>query len=254
MPQKPERQMLNRKQLPLVARLDSKYHYNVDEVLNHLKSNNLLNFDNYLDIKYSANSKHAAFVLANQYSKNTFFKEDDAESLEGDQYRQLYLTDIDQKHLDQAFNDSHKTIFSRTKRLNPNSSNYHPAADELLYNKRNEYVKGPLEAILDMFGPEVKRVRFAVVMPGFSIKPHIDYDPSYITRIHYPLITNDKAHIGFIKKNQEERYHIKADGHFYFLNTGVKHWAENFGNNPRLHLIIDIHNQDCLQNHCPLDR
>ena len=239
--------MLNRKQLPLIARLNSKYFFAVTKVTEHLQKNNLLDYEIYNDIKYSSDSKHSQFVLANQFSKDTFFKEDAAGSLEGDLYKQLYLTDIDKKHLEIHYNESHKTIFSRTKRLDPESPNYHPAADELLYKLRNNYVAGPLTEILDLFGSEVKRVRFAVLMPGFSIKPHIDYDPSYITRIHYPVVTNKKARLGFISKTGEKHYHVAADGHFYFLNTGVKHWAENLGTEPRLHLIIDIHSQDCLQ-------
>ena len=40
--------------------------------------------------------------------------------------------------------------------------------------------------------------------------------------------------------------HFPADGRVYFLNTGLKHWAENNSNEGRIHLIVDTKNQEDL--------
>jgi aspartyl/asparaginyl beta-hydroxylase (cupin superfamily) len=82
--------------------------------------------------------------------------------------------------------------------------------------------------------------------PGFSIKPHVDYDPSYITRFHIPLVTNDDVVMGFHKSNGDHFYHMPADGSVYFFNSGIKHWVDNNGTESRLHLIIDTHGQEDL--------
>jgi hypothetical protein len=56
------------------------------------------------------------------------------------------------------------------------------------------------------------------------------------------------------KINGIEKTHstnFPADGRVYFLNTGMKHWAVNSSDNPRLHLIIDVHGQEELKNLVP---
>ena len=56
--------MKNRKQLPSFGYIDN-VQFDVGKILSHLKSNDLLNFDNYNDIKVSSNSKHKDFVISN---------------------------------------------------------------------------------------------------------------------------------------------------------------------------------------------
>jgi aspartyl/asparaginyl beta-hydroxylase (cupin superfamily) len=84
-------------------------------------------------------------------------------------------------------------------------------------------------------------------MPGSDIKPHVDYDPSYITRYHIPIITNPDVVFGYSLKNIDYNYQMTADGSVYFFNSGVKHWVKNLGTEPRLHLIVDTNGQDDLK-------
>ena len=110
--------MKNRKQLPCFGYLDNRV-VDIQELLQHLQDHNLLNWDRYTDIKYSANSRHQAFVVANEFCKDNFFKEPDAPVMEGELYRQLYLTDFDTTKASANVNLHNTNIFERTKRLDP---------------------------------------------------------------------------------------------------------------------------------------
>lgn len=239
--------MKNRKQLPRFGYLRDK---NVDmkSILEYLECNNLLNWDIYNDIKASNNGNHTPFVKANAYSKENFFKESAAEMLEGDQYVQLYLTDFDNSKKSGDIDiklDS--TIFTRTKRLNPNNKNYLAEADELNYGIRNEYASGIMGDILDLFKGKVTRARLACLKSGMEIKPHVDYDPSYISRYHIPLITNEDVKMYIMRGDSIAEYSMPADGRVYFFNSGLKHWVQNNSTKDRLHLIVDVHGQEDME-------
>lgn len=239
--------MKNRKQLPCIGYLSNKK-FNIDKILEHLQQNNLLDFNKYSDIQYSANSKHQSFLVSNEYCKTNFFTESSAENMEGELYKQLYLTDFDTSKSSNRVNLHNTNIFERTKRLNPSDARYLPEADELNYGVRNSYVTGILSDILDSFDSKITRVRLAYLSANFEIKPHVDYDPSYIVRFHLPLITNEQVIMGFERKGQTLTYNLPADGKIYFFNSGIKHWVKNNSQQGRLHLIIDVHGQKELQN------
>ena len=243
--------MLNRKQLPFAARLNN-IRVDIDAVLAHCRENGLLDINKYNDIKYSAGSKHQAFVVSNEFCKTNFFTETEAPTMEGERYKQLYLTDFDETKASNKVSLHSTNIFERTKRLDPNDPRYLPEADELNYGVRNKYATGPFKDILDSFKSKITRVRLAYLTAGFNIKPHVDYDPSYITRYHIPLITNNDVIMGFTHKNQDYLYQMPADGSVYFFNSGIKHWVENNGSEDRLHLILDTHGQEDLYDYTAL--
>ena len=237
----------NRKQLPNFGVLKD-YKVNIEQLLQFCFKNNYFDTELYNDINVSSNSFMKDFVVANSFSKENFFKDSNEDFLESQLYKQRYLTEIDTANVSQDINaDKETTIFSRTKRLRKNSNKYNPKADEYNYGKRNELVVGEIEKVLNMFKGELARVRFAYLAPNFSLKPHVDYDPSYITRFHIPLITNKKCLMGVKKRNEEYRVHFPADGRVYFLNAGHIHWAENNSTVNRIHLIVDTKNQDDLE-------
>lgn len=238
---------LTRKQLPAYGKINKTV--NLDGLKQYCIDNGYTNYDEFNDIKYSADSNHKAFLVANTFCKDTFFKEEDAPTREGEKYKQLYLTDIDPNlkiNTEDRLNETHSSIFVRTRRLDPTSKDYIPEADEYNYTHRNEHVKGVFEEILDSFKSQVTRVRLAVIMPGFAIKPHVDYDPSYITRYHIPIFTNEQVIFGYSTKDGAHEYTMPADGSVYFFNSGLLHWVANNGTEPRLHMIVDTNGQDDL--------
>jgi len=243
--------MKNRKQLPNFAYLNNRF-IDIEKLMIHLEKENLLNPKIYNDIKVSTNSKHKNFVIANEFSKNNFFKEDSAPSMEGECYVQLYLTDFDETKSSNKVSLQKTNIFSRYKRLDFTKKTYLPEADELNYGIRNNLVKGEFETILNMFESKITRVRLAYLKSNFSLKPHIDYDPSYITRYHVPIITNTNCKMHVIRNKNEYSVHFPSDGRIYFLNAGHIHWASNNSNIDRLHLIIDVHGQKELESYSEL--
>jgi hypothetical protein len=234
--------MKNRKQLPRFGYLKN-ISIDVDAILSFLKEKNMLDFDEYNDIKVSSNSKHKNFVIANEFCKDNFFKEEDAPMMEGDHYKQLYLTDFDETKLSGKVNLHNTNIFERTKRLDPTKNVYLPEADELNYGVFNKLVDGELEKFLNKFNSKITRVRLAWLKGNAEIKPHVDYDPSYIVRFHIPLITNDKAKMYILRGNDVAEMHLPADNRVYFFNSGLKHWVKNNSDQGRLHLIVDVHGQ-----------
>lgn len=237
--------MKNRKQLPNFGYLKN-LSVDVPLVVTHLQEKNLLDYSKYTDIKVSANSKHKNFVIANEFSKSNFFTEDNTQALEGESYVQLYLTDFDETKSSNNVKLTKTSILSRTKRLNPKSKYYLPEADELNYGIRNDLVTDVFSKILNMFSSKITRVRLACLKRNFSIKPHVDYDPSYIVRYHIPLITNEKCKLHIIRNKVQHGIHLPNDGKIYFINAGHIHWASNDSDHDRLHLIIDVHGQNEL--------
>jgi len=238
---------LNRKQLPGFQKINKKV--DIARLQTYCKSNGYTNYDNFNDIKYSGNSKIKPFLVANTYCKNAFFKEDDAAPLEGEKYKQIYLTELDPKfniNSETKLDQTHGNIFMRTKRLNVQSKKYIAEADEYNYTHKNSHVRDIFEEILNGFKSPVTRVRLAVIFPNFTIKPHVDYDPTYITRYHIPIFTNEKVTFGYKDKLGIHEYKMPADGNIYFFNSGLVHWVSNLGTEPRLHLIIDTNGQDDL--------
>ena len=239
---------LNRKQLPIYAKINKTV--DIVRLQNYCRDNGYVDFGKYSDVKHGNHEGYSAFLEAHAYCKNTFFKEEEAESLQGELYEQLYLTEIDPSKLGTPLAQieaSSSSDLSRTKRRDPSSPYYIPEADEYNYGIRNEHVKDIFKEILDMFESPVCRVRLAVLKPGFTIKPHIDYDPTYIVRYHIPIFTNEDVVVGGKVNEDVIEYHIPADGSVYFFNSGVLHWVSNNGTEPRLHLVVDTNGQDDLQ-------
>lgn len=239
---------LTRKKLPGYGKIDKKV--DIKRLQYFCLTNGYTDYDTFNDIKYSADSKHQAFLVANTYCKDTFFKESDAASREGEKYKQLYLTDIDpnlKTNTEDRLDATHSNIFIRTRRLDPESKDYIAEADEYNYKFRNQHVRDIFEEILDSFISPVTRVRLAALMPGFKIQPHVDYDPSYITRYHIPIFTNDQVIFGYKDKDGIVEYTMSADGSIYFFNSGLVHWVENKSSMPRLHLIVDTNGQEDLK-------
>jgi hypothetical protein len=108
--------MLNRKQLPLIAKLNN-IRIDINAVLEHCRVSGLLDDNKYNDIKHSANSKHQAFLVSNEFCKTNFFTETEAQVMEGERYKQLYLTDFDETKASGKVNLHGTNIFERTKRL-----------------------------------------------------------------------------------------------------------------------------------------
>jgi hypothetical protein len=231
--------MKTRKELPPFLSLKRKI--NINEVIKYLEANNYLEYSNYTDIKKSSESHYKNFLVGNSYSKNAFFLEKDGEKLEGELYKQLYITSY--KYNQNYLNESDTSVKTRLRRIQKDKLIYVPELDEHNYGAPTKHYTGIIEKILSEFISPLTRVRLAVLMPGMTIKKHRDYDPSYICRYHIPIITNNAVEFGMEIDKKDIIFHMKNDGSIYFFNSGLPHWVSNKGESPRLHLIVDTNGQ-----------
>ena len=212
---------------------------------------NLLDVSKYNDINLNKSPLFSGLVKSNKFTVDNYFLDVNESSLSPESYKQFYFTGIDPSLVRDDIPKTDQTTKSRLKRLKKTNEFYAPEADELNYtfNLGRDY--GVFDEIFSFFSSKLLRIRLAAMKPNFSIKPHVDYDPSYVTRYHFPIQTNDQSKM-HVKRKQNgldiiTSTHFPADGGLYFLNTGREHWASNDGENYRVHLIIDVHGQKELE-------
>ena len=80
------------------------------------------------------------------------------------------------------------------------------------------------------------RVRILKLDSRSSLSYHRDPE----NRLHIPIITNP----GALMIVESRAYHMKADGSVYYMNTMKYHTALNGGNEPRVHLVATILDED----------
>jgi hypothetical protein len=244
--------MKNRKQLPCFGYLKD-HVVDIASLASYLDDHSILDIQQYNDIRLSADSDMKTYISINEDCYNNFFKDADEPGLESLKFRQIALTKFDTTKALQNNNTSPDTFFNRLKRRDPNHKNYIPHADELNYGERNELVAGELAKVLDLFKSQLTRARLTYIAAGHDIKPHVDHDPSYVTRYHIPIITHPGVIMHMERQGKQYSMHMPADGRIYFFNTGVKHWVTNQAPIDRLHLIIDVHGQSELESLVSLD-
>lgn len=119
--------------------------------------------------------------------------------------------------------------------------NIDPGLDERNYNLPiSEYAGSYFEKVANSFASKPTRVRLTKLNAGKTIDPHIDYDPTYAVRIIIPIITDPQVINTFCRKNIYSEEHIPANGHAYFINTGITHSVINNSKIDRIALMISL--------------
>lgn len=103
------------------------------------------------------------------------------------------------------------------------------------------------EYIVNQFKEPAMRVRITRLKPDTNIPHHIDYDPSYASRVIIPIITHEKVINEFRVKNEVQRYYLEA-GKAYFLNTGFSHAVFNESPIERVAFMFSLDGQSDLEN------
>ena len=98
----------------------------------------------------------------------------------------------------------------------------------------NTYFKNVYDLLSQHF--RLGRVRILKLDSRSSLSYHRDPE----ARLHIPIITNPGA-LMIVDKNA---YHMKATGAVYYVNTTKYHTALNGGNQPRVHLVATILDED----------
>ncbi len=120
--------------------------------------------------------------------------------------------------------------------------------EEAFFNKPTpEYTGSYFEEIVNQFSHEAMRVRITRLAPHTSIPLHIDYDPTYATRIIVPIYTNHGVYNRFKIKKSDVTGYLEA-GHAWFLNTGFAHGVDNQSEENRIALMFSLDGQSDLDN------
>ena len=105
------------------------------------------------------------------------------------------------------------------------------------------YITEVMDTIWDL-NLSPSRVRVAMLKPGGGTTDwHRDIDGDiYMARLHIPIYTNDRCKFCIMNEQTGTEYkkHFPADGSAYFVSTNLVHRAYNGGDEPRVHIIMDI--------------
>jgi len=102
-----------------------------------------------------------------------------------------------------------------------------------------------MERIIDALPSEKRRVRILQLAPGKQIFWHRDFwhsVDSKIIRLHIPIVTSPK--VGFQIGHQDC---IWQPGELWYGDFTFPHRLQNAGNEARIHLVIDLHNDAALR-------
>ena len=234
--------LLDRKQLPAFMKLP--YKFDMEQILHAFDQ--FQDTTQYQDLNY--NNPDAAYLQLGkekEFHLNKFIREDEQGKGASDFYRQLSLTEYNGQPEDIV--PSNTSIATYKTSADKSSKHYNPILDERNYTRRKGICTGYWNTILDTFKAPITRTRFAYLAPNYSIKPHIDYNTTYSIRVHIPIVTNNRSFLcAYDYDGNIIKQHCPADGSVWFLNTGMRHWAENNGDTGRIHLIISLNGQDDL--------
>lgn len=96
-----------------------------------------------------------------------------------------------------------------------------------------EIVNTPLGNFLNSLG-DIGEARLLTLESGESYTAHTDPDD----RIHLVITTNPDCYL--IDLDNEKMHHLPVDGQIWYMDTGVRHVASNFGGKSRIHLNVRV--------------
>lgn len=118
--------------------------------------------------------------------------------------------------------------------------------EERLFNKPTaDYSGSYFEKIISQFRAPAMRVRITKLKPETEIPFHIDYDPTYATRIVIPIYSDENVINEFKVKGQINRCYLEP-GKAYFLNVGFPHAVFNRSSRDRIALMFSLDGQEDL--------
>ena len=115
-----------------------------------------------------------------------------------------------------------------------------PLYDELMMDK-----------ILDKIPAEKERVRLMKLEAGTIIAKHTDkvdkdIKSGKIVRLHVPVITNKNVKMFSWLSGGLAEFHM-AKGECWWLDVSLPHKVENNSETDRVHLVVDIYNNDTIK-------
>jgi hypothetical protein len=89
-------------------------------------------------------------------------------------------------------------------------------------------------------GFNTSKIRFSCLFKGITIPWHIDYNCENITRVHLPILTNDKCFYYYKNSNGKIIRDNLKFGKLYALDTNYEHCIKNNSEIDRVHFIVNV--------------
>lgn len=107
------------------------------------------------------------------------------------------------------------------------------------FSKTPNFMTFELAAIIEeKMKCKIKNLMFYAMLPGGDIPPHRDMVGNVGfggLRLHIPIVTNDK--VNFVVAGKKV---VMGVGELWALDTSYTHSVSNFGNDNRIHLVMDV--------------
>ena len=108
-----------------------------------------------------------------------------------------------------------------------------------------------MDKILDKIPAEKERVRLMKLEAGTKIAKHTDkvdkdIKSGKIIRLHIPVVTNENVVMKSWLKSGIAEFRM-AKGECWWLDVSLPHQVDNNSDEDRVHLVVDIYNNDTIQ-------
>ena len=108
-----------------------------------------------------------------------------------------------------------------------------------------------MDKILDKIPAEKERVRLMKLEAGTKIAKHTDkvdkdIKSGKIIRLHIPVVTNENVVMKSWLKGGIAEFRM-AKGECWWLDVSLPHQVDNNSDEDRVHLVVDIYNNDTIQ-------
>ncbi len=116
--------------------------------------------------------------------------------------------------------------------------------NEKIFNTPTNAYSGYFAEVIDKFKCPKTKVRLLNLRPKGVITPHVDFPYYKQIRIHAAIYTNENSWY----EVEGQKFHIPADGRFYWFDVGRNHAVWNDGNEDRITLSVNLTVYEDLNN------
>ena len=132
--------------------------------------------------------------------------------------------------------NSEEAFYKMSHKLKQNEKKEFPAISETEFQTKTILYDKYTAEVLNKFNSPITKARFISLLPGGFLPPHVDFPYYKYIRIHGALKTNPDS----FWEVEGDKFHVPADGHFYWLDSGRYHSVWNDGCTERLHLSVNL--------------
>ena len=127
-------------------------------------------------------------------------------------------------------------IFRGYREDQPLEQQYATPVSEVSFDTETEAMHPFFHEVVNRFQHQRTKVRLTKLEPGGILPTHVDFPYYKCVRLHAMLSTN--PYVWFNVGG--EKFHLPADGRFYWIDAGKHHAVWNLGDTPRYALSVNL--------------